>query len=147
MAFMSETLVGTTQTEEFAKRFLITLLPSKHKATIVGLSGDLGSGKTTFVKYLAKEIGITDEVVSPTFILAKYYELAGAKWKRLIHIDAYRFDDPDEIEVLKWEDMIADTSNLILFEWPERIGARFPVDATLLRLTFINEDTRNIALA
>ena len=144
---MNEILVGTTQTEEFAKRFLATLLPSKHKATIVGLSGDLGSGKTTFVKYLAKEMGITDEVVSPTFILAKYYELSGAKWKRMIHIDAYRLDDPDEIEVLKWEDMIADSRNLILFEWPERIGTKFPADATLLHLTFINEDTRNISLA
>ena len=144
---MNEILVGTTQTKEFAKRFLPTLLPSKNKATIVGLCGDLGSGKTTLVKYLAKEMGITDEVVSPTFILAKYYELSGAKWKRMIHIDAYRLDDPDEIEVLKWEDMIADSRNLILFEWPERIGTKFPADAIQLHLTFINEDTRNISLA
>ena len=144
---MNETLVGTTQTKEFAKRFLPTLLPSKNKATIIGLCGDLGSGKTTLVKYLAKEMGITDEVVSPTFILAKYYELSGAKWKRMIHIDAYRLDDADEIGVLKWEDMIADSRNLILFEWPERIGTKFPADAILLHLTFVNEDTRNILLA
>ncbi len=144
---MNETLVGTEKTEEFAKQFLSTLLPVNQAATVVGLSGDLGSGKTTFVKYVARALGIKDEIVSPTFILAKYYSLSGAKWKRMIHIDGYRLDDPEEIAVLKWEDMISDSSNLVFFEWPERISEKFPADARMLQFTFVDENTRNVSFS
>ena len=144
---MEETLVGVKKTEEFASRFLSTLTPAKNGATLVGLSGDLGSGKTTFVKYLAKALHVEEEIVSPTFILAKYYTLSGQKWKQMIHIDGYRLDVPDEIGVLKWEDMLADNNNLVFFEWPERIAERFPSTAKMLRFTFIDEQTRNVEVS
>ena len=144
---MDEILIGNQMTEEFAERFFTTLIPSGTGATVVGLSGDLGSGKTTFVKYLANALGISEDVVSPTFILAKYYNLSGKSWKKMIHIDGYRLDDPNEIEVLKWKDMITDPKNLICFEWPERIGGLFPTDAMMLRFTFVDEHTRHITLS
>jgi len=56
---------------------------------IIGLTGDLGSGKTTFTKYLAKHMGITDIISSPTFMLLKIYESK----LPLYHIDAYRLED------------------------------------------------------
>lgn len=144
---MTETLVGVDMTEEFAKRFLSSLAPSKDRATLVGLSGDLGSGKTTFVKYLARLLSVEQEVVSPTFVLAKYYDLTGKEWRHLVHIDGYRIDDPNEVGVLKWEDMIGDKDNIIFFEWPERIGARFPGDAAMLHFEFVDEETRNVTFS
>ena len=75
------------------------------RATIVALSGDLGAGKTTFVQALAKELGVDTTVQSPTYVLMKSYSLPeglnpwGAKrrFKRLIHIDAYRLENPSEL--------------------------------------------------
>ena len=144
MSSMTETLTGTEETKAFAGRMLASLIPSKDHATIVGLSGNLGSGKTTFVQCAAKELGILEPVVSPTFILAKYYDLKDAPWKKMIHIDGYRIDVPNEIEVLKWNDMIMHKDYIVFFEWPERIGALFPDFATMLSFEFIDEKTRNV---
>lgn len=147
MAHMTETLTGTEETKAFAQRTLALLTPSKDRATIVGLSGNLGSGKTTFVQYVAKEFNIPELVVSPTFVLAKYYDLKDAPWKKMVHIDGYRIDVPNEIEVLKWNDMIMNKDYIVFFEWPERIGALFPDFATMLSFEFIDEKTRNVIRA
>ena len=146
MVFMTELLTGTAATAAFAKKFLGMLIPSKDGATIVGLSGDLGSGKTTFVKYLAESLGIKDEILSPTFVLAKYYDIPRSAWKKMVHIDAYRIDDPGEIKVLKWENMITVKDQLVVVEWPERIGAQFPDTAVVIRFEFVNEQTRNVTI-
>lgn len=129
----------------YAKGFLRTLVPNVHGATVVGLSGDLGSGKTTFTKLFAHALGVDEKVVSPTYIIAKFYDIPkmGA-WKKLIHIDAYRIENPEEVRALRWEGMLADPHNLLLVEWPERIGGFFPSDATRLQFQFVNEETRAI---
>ncbi len=103
------------------------------KAVIVGLSGHLGAGKTAFVKAVAKELGIKETVTSPTFVLMKIYLLEERRipqahrkpqgnWKRLIHIDAYRLERPEDLAVLNFDQIIADKDNLIMIEWPENVG-------------------------
>ena len=115
----------------------------RDEALVVGLSGHLGAGKTAFVKLLAKELGVEEEVTSPTFVLMKIYEVdqkfkvheqqresaeASSKiqipWNRLIHIDAYRLERREELEALDWENLVADKNNLILIEWPENVGLK-----------------------
>ena len=101
------------------------------EATITGLSGDLGAGKTAFVKCVAKELGIKEVVTSPTFVIMKIYQidLVGMKnipvidfpWKQLIHIDAYRLERGEELEALKFSELVKDRDNLILIEWPENV--------------------------
>lgn len=103
----------------------------KAKAVVVGLSGHLGAGKTAFVKAVAAELGVNEEVTSPTFVIMKIYELQGRKaredvsglerFHRLVHIDAYRLEDAQELEALRWEDLVADKHNLIMVEWPENV--------------------------
>ncbi len=128
------------ETEKFAKEWLADVslidmdsrrsLPStpivggndKHKALIVGLSGHLGAGKTAFVKCVAKVLGVTETVTSPTFVIMKIYPLKGQKWQRLIHVDAYRLENPNELEVLNLDRLITDKGNLIMIEWPENVG-------------------------
>jgi tRNA threonylcarbamoyladenosine biosynthesis protein TsaE len=107
-------------------------------ATVVGLSGHLGAGKTAFVKIVAKLLGVKEEVTSPTFVIMKIYEvnttiqirqpaendltIQNLPWERLIHIDAYRLEKSEELEVLNFEQLVADPHNLIMVEWPENVA-------------------------
>ncbi len=92
------------------------------EAALVGLSGHLGAGKTAFVKQVAKELGVEEEVTSPTFVIMKMYEITHPQWHRLVHIDAYRLEKRGELQALDWEKLIADPYNLIMVEWPENVG-------------------------
>ncbi|MDE2172932.1 MAG: tRNA (adenosine(37)-N6)-threonylcarbamoyltransferase complex ATPase subunit type 1 TsaE, partial [Patescibacteria group bacterium] len=58
---------------------------------------------------------------SPTFVLMKIYETADKIFPRLVHIDAYRLERPEELEALKFENLMADPNNLIMVEWPENV--------------------------
>ena len=101
--------------------------PHQKGALVVGLSGHLGAGKTAFVKAVAKELGIVEDITSPTFVIMKIYPLDPpfkAKFKRLIHIDAYRLEQVQELEALGFEKLAADEDSLIMIEWPENVGLK-----------------------
>lgn len=101
------------------------MLTSSHKddASIILLEGDLGAGKTTFTKALAHKLGIDkEEVHSPTFILKKEYTARHPRFRKLIHVDAYRFTHPDEAKVLKLEEDFKDPQTVVVIEWPSKIA-------------------------
>jgi tRNA threonylcarbamoyladenosine biosynthesis protein TsaE len=81
---------------------------------VVTLSGSLGSGKTTLVQSLAKHLGVTSRVISPTFTLMKIYRLPKG---RLLHVDAYRLD---ALEGLGLDDETGNDT-ITMIEWPEKI--------------------------
>jgi tRNA threonylcarbamoyladenosine biosynthesis protein TsaE len=130
----------------------VTKNGNQSAATIVGLYGDLGSGKTTFAQAAAKALGIKEGVTSPTFVIEKIYKIEQEKvtnkkttpFTHLIHIDAYRLDASDELIRLGWREISANPANLILIEWPERVADIMPADHRRLKFTFINEKTREI---
>jgi len=96
-------------------------------ARVIGLYGNLGAGKTTFTKKLALALGGTDSVVSPTFILERDYNLSNKlSIETLAHIDAYRFDDEKEGEVLKIASRLKDPKLLYVIEWQENLGELMP---------------------
>ena len=73
----------------------------KEGATTVGLKGNLGSGKTTFSQFVAEELGIDEQITSPTFVIQKRYKIQNSdKFDTLIHIDAYRLSFGEELKVL-----------------------------------------------
>ena len=111
------------ETSQIAQEWLARLStrPSSEEATVVGLLGHLGAGKTAFVKAVAKHLGVPEEITSPTFVIMKLYPLKKALWKCLVHIDAYRLESGKETEALDFEKVIADKGNLVLIEWPENI--------------------------
>lgn len=94
----------------------------KAGAFVVGLSGHLGAGKTAFVKLVAAELGIQEDVTSPTFVLMKIYGAQRGPWKRLVHIDAYRLERREDLEALRLDPIVADVGNLVMVEWPENVG-------------------------
>ena len=115
----------------FAKDVLAKLAP-KNTATIVALVGDLGAGKTTFVQALGKELGVTETMQSPTYVLMKKYQTTNSKFQTLIHIDAYRLENPEEFTALRPEQFLQDPKTLVVVEWPEKVaGALPPADMTI----------------
>lgn len=118
-------------------------------ATIFALSGELGAGKTVFVRGVAKGLGIEDNVTSPTFVLMKIYDIpethaAGHTYARLVHMDCYRLEGAEELEVLGWHAYAADPKNIIFLEWPEKSAMAIPERAREIHLEALSEDTRKI---
>ena len=127
--------------EEEAARFALVLAPHE-RATLVTLSGELGVGKTTFVKAAARSLGVEEVVTSPTFVLEKIYLLPeGKRFKRLIHIDAYRLEKGDELAPLGFDELMQDATNLVFLEWPEKVKEALPVPAAHISLT-VQGDSR-----
>lgn len=133
-----------TETEQIAQQFLQILIPQEGKATIVGLSGDLGAGKTAFTQVVARILGIKEIVTSPTFIIEKIYKLDEGLFEHLIHIDAYRLESGDELLHLGWKEISSNSKNLIFIEWPEKVANILPDDAKYIEFKFVDETTREI---
>lgn len=116
----------------------------KDTATVIALAGDLGVGKTAFTKELAKLLGVKEVVTSPTFVIMKSYPITNHPFfKTLTHIDAYRIESEDEIQVLGFTELLKDTTQLICIEWPLRIKNSIPNDARIIAFTLQN-DVRTI---
>lgn len=119
-------------------------------ATVVGLHGDLGSGKTTFTQAVAEIFGIKERVTSPTFVIMKRYLLpkkcqgVALSWGRLVHIDCYRLDGANDLLRLGWKEIADDKNNLILVEWPERVTEVLPSRLISINFKFIDETSRKI---
>ena len=114
-------------------------------AKVLLLLGDLGAGKTTFTKELAALLGVEKEDVhSPTFILKKEYSTYHSRFRKLIHIDAYRFNDPDEAKVLKLEKDIEDYRNIIVIEWPSKM--MIPLTTMTASFEIVDDETREVTL-
>ncbi len=123
------------------------IISKKNKnATIVALSGDLGVGKTTLTQSIAKHLGITESVISPTFVIMKRYALRDSRYANLIHIDAYRLNLSSELLRLGWEEIISNPKNLVLIEWPERVIDIIPKNCIQISLSHHTENTRKISI-
>jgi tRNA threonylcarbamoyladenosine biosynthesis protein TsaE len=147
MEFVSKNIVETAKiASNFAKATLDKSDFAKNRATIVGLYGELGSGKTTFMKYLAKAFGIEETIQSPTFVIEKIYELENKNFQHLIHIDAYRIEKEEEILNLGWREIISNPKNLICIEWPERIVGIMP-SHIMVKFEHVSENERKISIA
>lgn len=130
-----------------AARFARGLEKNEGGATLVTLSGELGAGKTAFVKEVAKTFGVEDSVTSPTFVLEKIYTLARAPFKRLVHIDAYRLEGGNELTPLAIPELMRDSDNLILLEWPEKVADGLPQAQATLSFIVNPDGTRTISYA
>lgn len=138
-------LHSLTETQDFAREFVQKLSPQENGATVLGLYGDLGAGKTSFTQGIAQALGVSDAVVSPTFVIEKIYTLENKKFSHLIHIDAYRIEKVEEMLHLGWKEIISNKKNLIIVEWPELIDSIMPPHITI-RLTHVSENKREVSI-
>ena len=107
---------------------------------VIELIGDVGAGKTTFTKGLAKSLGITDEIQSPTFTISRVYE--GAK-NNLVHYDFYRLNDYG-IMAIEMQDVIDDPNNITVIEWGEPVREVLPKKYITVKIKIISENIREV---
>lgn len=96
------------------------------KPKLVCLYGELGSGKTTFTQGLARGLGITTRLLSPTFIIVRRYDIPGSE-KLLYHIDLYRLENFDELGL---PEIFSDQHAIIVIEWAKKLGSALPKERT-----------------
>lgn len=122
------------------------------KPAVVALEGELGAGKTTFVKGFAKALGIKSKIKSPTFNLMKKYKffLSGKTQilnpKFLIHLDCYRIRDHKDIAVLDLKSIFKSPENIVIVEWPERISKILPKKLIRVHIDHIDKNVRKLTI-
>jgi len=136
------------QTKKLGKILAQEILknPLKKRALILGLEGDLGGGKTTFLQGFAKGLGVKEKITSPTFVIIKKFHVPYSVFHEFYHIDCYRIKRSKEILDLGFKKIISDSQNIMVIEWSDRIKKILPKDALFLKFDFINKNIRKIVL-
>ena len=109
--------------------------------TVVAMYGDLGAGKTAFVRGMARGMGLSCRVSSPTFTIVNEYEGE----RELIHFDMYRLESADELFDIGWEDYLA-RGAVCAVEWSEKVEDAFFGDETVVRIEKLSDTERKITV-
>lgn len=119
---------------------------------VIALEGELGAGKTQFVRGLAAGMGLDEEAVSsPTFVLMHEYLPDDEDAPALVHIDAYRLEGSGDLATLGWDEggsgpgELADNA-VVVVEWASRIADDLPADALFIEITHEDESSRQVEI-
>jgi tRNA threonylcarbamoyladenosine biosynthesis protein TsaE len=115
-------------------------------ASVVMLSGDLGSGKTTLAQFLARELGVSEVVQSPTFTILKSYKTNHPHFTQFVHMDAYRIESLTELGPLGFSQLLSMSGNLLFVEWGERIEVALPPHTLRVVINHQQDDIRLVTL-
>lgn len=111
---------------------------------VICLIGELGAGKTYFVKFFAEALGISQEdILSPTFV---YWREHQGKSYKINHFDFYRIDDPSNAESTGLEDALADEKSITIIEWADRVKDLLPEDRFEIKIIYLGASEREIEL-
>jgi len=140
--------MSPSQTEKLGRELAEEILksPFQKGAVVFGLVGDLGGGKTTFLKGFAKDLGIKQKILSPTFIIMRRFKIKDLRFKNFYHFDCYRIENPKEILALGFKKIISDPENIIGIEWSDRIKKILPKNSIILKFKFISKNQRKITI-
>lgn len=111
---------------------------------IIELIGDVGAGKTTLVRGIAKGLGIEETVQSPSFTISRLYDAPHGI--RLAHYDFYRLDDPG-IMANELQEAIDDTKTIVIIEWADAVNGVLPNDKLTITFNSSDENEREVELA
>lgn len=139
----------------------------KNGAFVIGLKGDLGSGKTTFIQGFARGLHIRNRILSPTFVILKRFKISAISNKQLTlktasparqalnnqkpfknfyHLDCYRIDESQEVLNLGFADICQNPENVIVIEWADRIKKILPKHSLILKFKFLDKEKREIRI-
>ena len=130
-----------TKTENETELLAEKLAPHLVDGTVIALYGELGAGKTAFVRGLARGMGIDDRVSSPTFTIVNEY----SGKRNLFHFDMYRLGSADELWDIGWDDYLA-RGAVCAVEWSENVEAAFTGDELIARIEKLPDGGRKISL-
>jgi len=143
--YLSESALQTKRIGKiFAKK--VFKINGLQKAVIIGLEGDLGGGKTTFLQGFAKGLGIKEKILSPTFVIMKKFGISKPGFKNFYHFDCYRIERIKDISELGFKKIVSNPQNVVAFEWADRIKKILPRDSIWIKFKFINKNKREIVI-
>jgi tRNA threonylcarbamoyladenosine biosynthesis protein TsaE len=134
----SITISDLNSLEQFAR----DMLSFFKKGDIIVLSGDLGAGKTTFIRFFCKYLGIKEDVTSPTFTIINEYV---SSVQTIYHFDFYRLRDIAELKGLNLDDYLFD-DGICFMEWGEKVESVLPLPHYHLNIHIINDHSRKLEL-
>ncbi len=140
--FITKNEKETIKLAKVFAREILKFLPESKFGIVVGFQGNLGAGKTTFIKGLVRGLGIKKRLTSPTFILMKQYNTR--KGISVYHFDCYRLSDPKDILELGFLETVKKPRTLILIEWAEKIRKILPRNKIWISFKILGKNVRLI---
>ena len=129
---------------DFAENLMREILQSKDALPcVIELVGDVGAGKTTFTKGLARGLEITEEITSPTFTISKVYE--NSRGQKLVHYDFYRLENPG-IMVEDLFENLQDPHTVTVIEWADTVSEILPANHLRLEILINDDGSRTLNL-
>src|SRR3989344_6052762 len=137
------------QTKKIGEKLAKKILGLAHLKTafIIGLNGQLGAGKTTFLQGLVKGLGIKERINSPTFVIMKRFKIKDLRFKFFYHFDCYRLQKPKDILALGFGEIVDNPQNIVAIEWSEKINNLLPKTSVLIKFKLISKNVRKIVFA
>ena len=126
------------ETKKIAENLAKEIKPNKDVATVLGLYGELGSGKTTLIKAICEELGVKQAISSPTFSIVNEY--LSSSGKKIYHFDFYRINNISEAYDMGYEEYFYSDAYCFI-EWPEKIAELLPDDVLKVNIS-VKDGTR-----
>lgn len=136
---------GEKRTRLSSSKEILKTKPLKG-ALVVGLEGDLGGGKTTFLQGFARGLGIKEKILSPTFIIMRKFHVPCSMFHDFYHIDCYRVGKSKEVLDLGLKEIISNSQNIVAIEWADRIRKILPKKTIIFKFEFLGQTKRKISL-
>lgn len=133
------TINGLENIREAARQFIDAM----DQDTVFAFHGEMGAGKTTFIKAICEELGVEDVINSPTFAIVNEYRSASAEL--IYHFDFYRINKPEEAYDFGYEDYLY-SGALCLIEWPEKIEELLPGDTVHVSIVENPDGSRTVTM-
>lgn len=141
-----------SQTRNVAHQIIKDIISHQKKGPLfIGLVGDLGAGKTTFMKGVADFFDVQETILSPTFVIQKIYPISkenqekeNHSFQKLVHMDLYRLPDEKSLEAIRWDDYKNEEGNVLFVEWPNQIWQSVPADMLEIKIEHLGNDERKI---
>ncbi|MGE4554729.1 MAG: tRNA (adenosine(37)-N6)-threonylcarbamoyltransferase complex ATPase subunit type 1 TsaE [Candidatus Paceibacterota bacterium] len=144
-----EILVTTSSPKEtkliascFIKSILNGINSKRKKALVVSLEGNLGAGKTEFMKGIGEALKFKKEIFSPTFLIMKRFPIKKGDFKNLWHLDCYRIKNLKEIKEIGFNDLLKDKENIIFIEWGDKIKKLLPKNYWKIKIKILDKEKR-----
>ncbi len=139
MKFISH---SAKETKKFARQLATSL---KNSVGIIALIGELGSGKTIFTQGFAKGLGISEKIISPTFVIIRQHSIPASK-KIFYHLDLYRIDQQTDFQNLGIKEVFENPNHFVLVEWADKVESLLPKGSLKVFFQVVSEKKREIKI-